>query len=78
MARLARVAAPRLGTVAPVNEQPQTMTVAQAAEYVGVSRRTMYRWVDDKLVPVLRVRGIVRIPRQALDRWLQANTTRPG
>src|SRR5919106_891989 len=55
-------------------EQDETrlLTIPQAARYLGVSRSSVYRWVNEARLPVLRVgpAGRLRVERQALDAWL--------
>ena len=42
----------------------------EVAELLGVSRDTVKRMVRDGELPVVRLRGSVRIPRKALERWI--------
>lgn len=45
-------------------------SVAEAARVVGVSRPTMYNWLNRPDFPCLRVGGVVRIPVRAFEDWL--------
>lgn len=45
-------------------------TVTQAAEAVGVSRPTLYRWMSIDGFPAVRIGGTVRIPVDAFREWL--------
>jgi excisionase family DNA binding protein len=46
------------------------LSVADLGKRLGVSTRTAYNLVNDREVPVVRIRGVNRIPVGALDRWL--------
>jgi len=56
----------------PVAELFPLLTVTEAAEALGVSRATVYRWIADGLIPVIRWRGRTRIRRDALQQALAA------
>ena len=45
-------------------------SVSEAARVVGVSRPTMYNWLNQPNFPCLRVGGVVRIPIRAFEEWL--------
>lgn len=48
------------------------LTPAQVADMLQVSEKTVYRWAaTEATMPVLRVGGTVRFPRERLLRWLQ-------
>lgn len=48
------------------------LSVAEAGERIGVSRKTAYNLVTDGVLPVIYLRGVRRVPAGALDRWLTA------
>lgn len=52
--------------------EPELMTVEDAARACRVGRSTMYLWVAQGIVPTFRVNGVVRIPRAALIRMIEA------
>ena len=45
-------------------------TIGQAAESMGISESTVRRMIEDREIPVVRLRGNVRIPVSALATWL--------
>jgi excisionase family DNA binding protein len=48
------------------------MTPGQVADLLQVSVPTVYRWAAaDPTMPTLRIGGIVRFPRERLERWLR-------
>lgn len=62
--------------------EPSALTVDQAATYLGVSRRTLYRITaecgtgkDD--LPVIHVRGRRLFLRRDLDAYLEAHRVQP-
>ena len=47
------------------------MSLREAAEFIGTSRRTLYRLMDtDRVLPWVKVRGGRKIPRVALRLYL--------
>jgi excisionase family DNA binding protein len=40
---------------------PKFLTIAQVADCLGVSTRTVRRWISDGLLVVHRIEGVVRI-----------------
>ena len=51
--------------------QPITMTVAEAAAYLGVSTDTIYEMVQRREIPHIRIRRRIFFRRDTLDRWLE-------
>jgi len=51
---------------------PELMTVEAAAQYLMVGRATAYSWARSGLIPTVRVNGLLRVPRAALARWIEA------
>jgi excisionase family DNA binding protein len=48
------------------------ITPAEAAEMLGISRRTLYRVMSRGDFPVMRVESCPRIPLKALHRWIDS------
>ena len=46
------------------------LTVEEAAQYLRVSRKTIYRLIATGELDCIRVRGAIRIPRQAIDSYI--------
>lgn len=46
------------------------LSVTELANVLHVSRTTAYALVRDREVPVIRLRGTIRIPAAALETWL--------
>jgi excisionase family DNA binding protein len=51
---------------------PRVLTVTEAATVLRVSRATAYRLVDDGVLPVLRLRGRLKVPLEALENLLRS------
>ena len=50
------------------------LTVAEVAETMRVSRMTVYRLVHNAELPAVRVGRSFRVPQDALDAYLEANS----
>jgi excisionase family DNA binding protein len=65
----------RAVTIRPMNNEVDEtaapfLSVTELAERLGVSRSTAYNLVRDGAVPVITLRGTLRVPSAALERWL--------
>ena len=49
------------------------MTADEVAEYVGLTRETIYEWAKDNRIPHLKLNGELRFRRSALDAWMEPN-----
>src|SRR5687767_3223570 len=48
------------------------LTPADVASMLQVSAKSVYRWAEaDPSMPVLRIAGTMRFPRERLERWLR-------
>lgn len=48
-----------------------TLTVAEAAELIGVSQTTVYTMAREKQIPHTRVRGRILFHRDVIESWLR-------
>jgi len=56
--------------------EPQTFSVAQAADYLGVSRSKAYEMCSlGGELPTVRLGRTVRVPRRHLEEWLDRQVT---
>ena len=46
----------------------------EVTQVLGVSRALAYRWMADGTLPVVRVSRAVRVPQEALRRWIEQQT----
>jgi integrase len=51
------------------------LTITEAAQALGVSKRTLERWIAANLIPVFRVGRVVRVPADAVVRFREASLT---
>lgn len=52
--------------------EPKYLMATQVAELLQVNEKTIYRWAtQDATMPVLRIGGVVRFPRERVLRWLR-------
>jgi excisionase family DNA binding protein len=45
----------------------RTLRVAEVADRLSCSERTIRRWIADKTLPSVKIKGIRRIPEKAID-----------
>ena len=48
------------------------LSVEQVAEYLGISKETVYRWLEKGKVPAHRVGKLWRFDTQEIDSWVKA------
>lgn len=46
-------------------------TVAQLADILQISAKTVYRLIKDKEIRSIRIRGQIRVPSKALEEYLE-------
>lgn len=54
------------------------LDVTEAAEYLGISAKTLYNWVSQRKVPFFKVGNMVRFDLQELDRFIKEHTIQPN
>ena len=66
---------PQDGDVMKLNP-PGTLLMrgGEVAEALGISRALAYRWMQNGILPTVRVSRAVRVPRGALLDWIKRNT----
>lgn len=53
------------------------MDAGEVAEYLGVAKSTIYKWVEYRRIPYVKVGTLLRFPKWIIDRWLSEKTVRP-
>ena len=53
------------------------MTIQQVAEFLGLSKDTLYTMVNQRRIPYVKVGRLLRFDRQKLEEWLSQNTIQP-
>jgi excisionase family DNA binding protein len=56
------------------------LNAPQVAALLNISRALAYRWMQDGTLPVLRAPSgrVVRVPRVALEQWIETHTRQAG
>jgi excisionase family DNA binding protein len=50
--------------------QRMALRPAEVVETLGVSTRTLRKWMRDEGLPFMRVDAVILIPRDGLERWM--------
>lgn len=74
---------PRAGTVVPVstgepNNDIVWMNSAEASKRLGVTVRTLYRFIDDGELPAYRFGRVIRLKQDEVDSFIEACRIEPG
>lgn len=57
-----------------MSTQPLLLKVHEAASILGISRSHTYALLREKVLPSFRMGSSVRVPRAALEAWIQKGT----
>ncbi len=57
---------------------PRLLSIDQAAEYMGLSKRTLYRMVSQRRLPFLKIGRLVKLDLDQLDKWIGKQAIRPA
>ena len=55
-------------------EDVMLLTVREAAQLLRISRNLAYELVTRGEIPAIRLGRVIRVPRTALDQWLEAGS----
>ena len=58
------------GAAPTVSQGRLALRPSEAAQALGVSERTLRKWMRDEGLPYVRVSGVVLIPRAQLEKWM--------
>ncbi|MBU0718119.1 MAG: helix-turn-helix domain-containing protein [Planctomycetes bacterium] len=61
-----------------MDPREEFLTVKQVADWLGVTRGTVYQWKSRRLIPCTKIGSTLLIPRRALLAALQRTTVMPG
>lgn len=67
-------------TMTPTDEDtaPRWMSSAEAASYLGITIRTLYRFIDQGELPAYRFGRVIRLKQQEVERFIEASRIEPG
>jgi excisionase family DNA binding protein len=58
--------------------KPLLLRGGEVAEALGISRALAYRWMQNGILPTVRVSRSVRVPHDGLLLWIERNTYQTG
>ena len=53
--------------------QPRYMSVKSLSVYLGVSRRTIYRWIGKGFIPYCTIPSGYRFDKEEIDKWMKTH-----
>jgi len=59
------------GVAFSMSESREVMNIRQAAQYLGVSRDTLYRYISEGLIPAFKLGNRWKFRKTILDRWME-------
>ncbi|MCM8795855.1 MAG: helix-turn-helix domain-containing protein [Candidatus Omnitrophica bacterium] len=54
-----------------MNNTQQLMTIEELADYLKVTRRTIYEWLKTHKIPAIKLIGQWRFKKDKIDAWLE-------
>jgi len=57
-----------------ITKQKQLLDSKEAAEFLGISKNTLYEWTSQKKIPYVKVGALLKFKRTDLERWLEKRT----
>ena len=61
-----------------LRDVPQLLTARELGAMLRINVKTIYSYVQRGLIPYVRIQSNVRFPRQAILRWIEEQSYRPG
>ncbi len=61
-----------------MSEQIRWMTTKEASEYLGITLRSLYRFIDEGLVPAYRFGRVIRLKADEVDQFIDQSRVAPG
>lgn len=53
-----------------ITEQKELLGTEEAAEFLGISKHTLYEWVVQRKIPFIKVGRLTKFKRELLEKWL--------
>lgn len=60
------------------NAEIQWLSTAEAAKYLGITPRTLYRFIDQGEIPAFRFGRVIRLKQEDVDRFIRDSQIQPG
>lgn len=61
-----------------MNEQIRWMSTKEAADYLGVTLRSLYRFIDEGAVPAYKFGRVIRLKELDVEQFIEASRIQPG
>lgn len=58
------------------SDVPEVMDIRQASQYLGVSRETLYKYLNEERIPAFKLGNRWRLKKTVLDRWMERESAR--
>ncbi len=58
------------------SDVPEVMDIRQASQYLGVSRETLYKYLNEERIPAFKLGNRWRLKKTVLDRWMERESVR--
>lgn len=62
----------------PVTDSPRWLSTGDAAKRLGVTTRTLYRFIDSGQLPAYRFGRVIRLQEDEVDTFIQTCRIEPG
>jgi len=59
------------------NIQSKLLDINEVAEFLGISKDTLYKMVNQRRIPFVKVGRLLRFERAALDAWIRQHAEMP-
>ncbi len=53
------------------------LTLEETAAYLGVSKLTMYEWVNKRKIEYIKVGRLVKFRERTIEQWIEKHTVKP-
>ena len=61
-----------------MSEQIRWMSTKEAAEYLGITLRSLYRFIDEGSLPAYKFGRVIRLKAEDVERFIEACRITPG
>ena len=61
-----------------MSEQIQWLSTGDAADYLGITARTLYRFINEGQIPGYRFGRVIRLKQSDVDKFIDQNRIEPG
>ena len=66
------------GGIMMTGPKPQWLSTHEAAEIIGITSRTLYRFIDEGQLPAYRFGRVIRLKRNEVDSYIESCRIEPG